>query len=257
MIPPPMSTPRNFLAGLRVLITRPQGDSADEWAAAFAAASAIPLCYPTVRIVPTASWQELDAAIGKLGSYDWLVFTSQTAVTLTLGRLPGRRFPSDMRARIAAIGPTSARTIENGGGRVALLPVDSRQEGLVEEFRTLAAETRVLFPQAAGARPWLVDRLRERGCAVDVVSVYKTEPRPDLPPPPTFDVATFASPSALRAFLAGLGQPALAGKTVAVIGPTTAREATTNGLHPVVSRSPDVDGLVLAIAQSRSTQGDP
>jgi uroporphyrinogen III methyltransferase/synthase len=162
-----------------------------------------------------------------------------------------------MRAKIAAIGPSSARAIENGGGQVALMPGDSRQEGLVEEFRNLPAGTRVLFPQAAGARPLLVQRLRGQGCIVDSVTVYKTEPKADLQPPPSFDVATFASPSALRAFLTGLEKAALAGKTVAVIGPTTAHEAATNGLHPVVSQSPDVDGLVLAIAQSRATQGDP
>ncbi len=257
MIAAPMSTPRKILAGLRVLVTRPQGDGADDWMAVFAAAGAIPLSYPTVTIVPPASWDELDAAIGRLDGYDWLVFTSQTAVGLTLGRLPGRRFPSDMRARIAAIGPASARAIENGGGRVALLPTDTRQEGLVEDLRNLPAETRVLVPQAAGARPWLGQRLRDQGCIVDSMTVYTTASKTDLQPPPSFDVATFASPSALRAFLMGRGMSALVGKTVAVIGPTTAHEATTNGLQPVVSVSPDVDGLVLAIAQSRATQGDP
>jgi uroporphyrinogen-III synthase len=257
MISAPMSIPRDIIAGLRVLITRPQGENAEEWAAAFSAAGAVPLSYPTVTIVPPASWDELDAAIGRLDRYDWVVFTSQTAVALTLGRLPGRRFPDGMRARIAAIGPTSARAIENGGGRVALLPADSRQEGLVEEFQALPAGTRILFPQAAGARPLLVQRLRDQGCIVDSVTVYKTEPKTELQPPPSFDVATFASPSALRAFLVGRGKPALVGKTIAVIGPTTAREATANGLDPVVSQLPDVDGLVLAIAQSRATRGDP
>jgi uroporphyrinogen-III synthase len=41
---------RASLAGLRVLLTRPEGEGADEWAAAFAAAGAVPIAYPTVAI---------------------------------------------------------------------------------------------------------------------------------------------------------------------------------------------------------------
>jgi uroporphyrinogen-III synthase len=90
---------------------------------------------------------------------------------------------------------------------------------------------------------------------VDVVSAYETRPRKDLPEPPAFDVATFASPSALRAFLAGPGKAALAGKGVAVIGPTTAEEARAQGLLTVVAESPSVDDLIRAIAESRPAKG--
>jgi uroporphyrinogen-III synthase len=47
----------------------------------------------------------------------------------------------------------------------------------------------------------------------------------------------------------------LAEKAVAVIGPTTAEEAKLSGLITVVAETPDVDALILAIAQSRSNQG--
>jgi uroporphyrinogen-III synthase len=47
----------------------------------------------------------------------------------------------------------------------------------------------------------------------------------------------------------------LAEKTVAVIGPSTAEEAELSGLITVVAETPDVDALILAIAQSRSNQG--
>jgi uroporphyrinogen-III synthase len=47
----------------------------------------------------------------------------------------------------------------------------------------------------------------------------------------------------------------LADKTIAVIGPTTAKEAEARGLRVVVADSPGVDALVHAIAQTHSNLG--
>jgi uroporphyrinogen-III synthase len=227
----------------------------EEWAAAFVLAGAVPLAYPTIVITPPESWQALDEAMARLKSYDWMVFTSQTAVDFFGNRLPTGQFPAGMRPKIAAVGRRTALAIQLRGARVALVATDSRQEGLVEALRDLPPGARILCPLAASGRPLLVQSLRARGCIVDVVTVYRIEPRTNLPAPPEFDVATFASPSALRAFVKGLGPQALAEKAVAVIGPTTAEEAKLSGLITVVAETPDVDALILAIAQSRSNQG--
>jgi uroporphyrinogen-III synthase len=243
------------LAGLRVLLTRPREEGVEEWAAAFVLAGAVPLAYPTIVITPPESWQALDEAMARLKSYDWMVFTSQTAVDFFGNRLPTGQFPAGMRPKIAAVGRRTALAIQLRGARVALVATDSRQEGLVEALRDLPPGARILCPLAASGRPLLVQSLRARGCIVDVVTVYRIEPRTNLPAPPEFDVATFASPSALRAFVKGLGPQALAEKAVAVIGPTTAEEAKLSGLITVVAETPDVDALILAIAQSRSNQG--
>ena len=246
---------RGSLAGLRILLTRPEGEGADEWVAAFVRAGAMPVAYPTVAILPPESWQAVDKAAAELDAFDWIVFTSQMAVGHFASRLPSGRFPSDLRAKIAAVGKSTARSIERHGGQVALMPADSRQEGLVQGLRDLPSGTRVLLPLAAGGRTLLAQSLRASGCTVEVVTVYRTEPKPDLPAPPEFDVAVFASPSALKAFVDRFGTSAIAEKTVAVIGPTTAREAETNGLRPVVAQTPDVDALIRAISQARPNQG--
>jgi uroporphyrinogen III methyltransferase/synthase len=247
---------RANLAGVRVLLTRPQGEGSDEWAAAFTAAGATAIPYPTIAAVGPASWESLDAALAALDSYDWLVFTSQTAVAFVSSRMVGHRFAPGLRPQIAAVGDKTAEAVVAAGGRVSLVPTDKRQEGLVQSLADLPSGSRVLLPMAARGRSLLPDELRARGMTVDVVAAYETRAKNELASPPPFDIATFASPSALRAFLAGPGKEALAGKTVAVIGPTTAEEARADGLRPVLAESPNVHSLIRAIAKDRQTKGD-
>jgi uroporphyrinogen-III synthase len=243
------------LAGLRVLVTRPLEHSA-AWNQAFALAGATVIPYPTVEVVPPGSWQPLDEAVARLTEYDWLVFTSAAAARFTLGRLPAglvlRALP---RPRVAAVGRETARVLEEQGAAVALVPEDERQDGLAaalgDAIGRPAPGTRVLFPQAVGGREELRNALLARGCIVDVVPASQTVPRRDLPPPPPFDVATFASPSALRAFVALRGLDGLRATTVAVIGPTTAAAATALGLAPLVAAAPSADALIAAIAEAK------
>jgi uroporphyrinogen-III synthase len=245
------------LAGLRVLVTRPLEHSA-AWTQAFAAAGATVIPYPTVDVVPPSSWQPLDEALARLGEYDWLVFTSAAAVRFALARLPtGLSLHALSRPRVAAVGRETARALEEHGASVALVPEEERQDGLAaalgDAIGGLAPGTRVLFPQAVGGRDELRNALLAHGCIVDVVPASQTVPRRDLPPPPPHDVATFASPSALRAFVAVRGLAALEATTVAVIGPTTAAAATALGLAPVVAAAPSADALIAAIAAAKKT----
>jgi uroporphyrinogen III methyltransferase/synthase len=242
--------------GLRVLVTRPSRGKADKWSAALSAAGATVVPYPTIEVLPPPCWEPLDQALRQVGRYDWLIFTSQAAVLFTASRMDAGRFPAGRaRPRVAAVGAETARALEKVGAHVDLVPSDQRQEGLMEAFRDLEAGTRVLFPHAFAGRDTLIEALRGRGCEVDVVAAYQTAPRSPLPPPPAFDVATFASPSALRAFVERHGTRALASKTLAVIGPTTAAEAVRHGLSPVIAEEPNIDALISAIASAYSPKG--
>jgi uroporphyrinogen-III synthase len=247
-----------LLDGLRVLVTRPADGAADKWAMALSAAGAVAVLYPTVEVQPPPSWEPLDGALRQLGSYDWIVFTSQPAVLFAASRMEGGHFPRGLAGpRVAAVGAATARALASAGAQVGLVPSDQRQEGLMDALRDVKPGTRVLFPQAVGGRAALVEALRGQGCQVDVVAAYQTAPRNPLPPVPPFDVATFASPSALSAFVGSHGTGALASKTIAVIGPTTAAEAVRHGLSPVISPTPNIDALILAVARARSPRGGP
>ena len=250
------SGPPWILKGLRVLVTRPERAKPDKWAAALSAAGATALSYPTIEVLPPASWEPLDEAFRQIERYDWIIFTSQSTVALAASRLEGGCFSAwGARPRVAAVGAETARELKRAGSHVALVPSDQRQEGLMDTFRDLQTGTRLLFLHAAAGRDTLIEALRGQGCQVDVVAAYQTVPRRPLPPAPAFDVATFASPSALQAFVESHGTRTLANKTVAVIGLTTAAEAVRHGLQPVIAVEPNIDALISAIASACTSKG--
>ena len=241
------------LKGWRVLVTRPVEQGA-ALAAALAAAGATPVLYPTIALGPPPSWHAFDEAFGALARYAWVVFTSPSAVRFALQRHPalGPALADARAPRVAAVGQETARALGAQDVPVALVPDEQRQEGLVAAFGALPAGTRVLFPHALGVRELLAEALASHGVTVDVVPISQTAALPLEAPPPPFDAATFASPSALRAFAAARGAAALQGKVVAVIGPTTAEAARAAGVTvDVMAPSPSVAALVQALVRHR------
>jgi uroporphyrinogen III methyltransferase/synthase len=254
-----------------VLVTRPQGDAAGPFAEALAAAGATPVLYPTIVVAAPPSWEPMDAAIdrARAGDYGWAIFTSPSAVGFTLGRLTARGLTAQALSgvRLAAVGSETARALRAAGLDAALVPPaeQQRQEGLLAGLLAAlpppasgAPGTRILFPQALGGRELVRDELARRGYAVDVVPVSQTIARDLTEPPPAFDVATFASPSALRAFVERLGARRLAEARVAVIGPTTAAAAAVLGVRvDAMPSNPSVPALVQSLIDLRASGVGP
>jgi uroporphyrinogen-III synthase len=263
------------LAGLRVLVTRPV-EQARSLLDAVARAGGVPIPYPTIAVGPPPSWAAFDAAASPFGparsrsaaspgSYDWVVFTSPSAVRAALARSPELR--DHLRGgapRAAAVGPETARALERQGIPVECVPEDhgqSNQEGLIASLLAVTAGVgpngsaaaggaglRILFPQALGGRALFSQELRARGATVDVVPVSQTLPLELAAPPPDFHLAIFASPSALLAFLAVWSTAGLAGRAIATIGPTTAAAVRGAGLEPhVVAPAPSVESILEAV----------
>src|SRR5208282_1783503 len=139
---------------------------------------------PTIAIGPPADPGPLTRALAELraGAYGWVAFTSANGVEQTWASLVASG--SDARAfggaRLAAIGPATARALEQYGLRADVIAKEFRGEGLADELlRVLAGgavATRVLLPRAAKAREALPEALRAAGCVVDVVAAYETLP---------------------------------------------------------------------------------
>lgn len=239
------------LPHVRVLLTRPEPQQ-QPWANLLIAAGAEPVLFPTIEVAPPPSWEGLDRSLAQLDSYDWLVFSSASVVNYTLGRWTDRA--SLARLKVAAVGTSTAKALAEAGVRVDVVPADENQNGagLARALSLLPAGTRLLFPQTLGGRPELQEALTRVGCVVDVVAAAQTRAVSPLPTLPQFDVATFASPSALQALVDGVGIDCLTAKPVVVLGETTGALARKLGLVPHVAASPDAEALLAAIASALS-----
>jgi uroporphyrinogen III methyltransferase/synthase len=245
-------TAATALAGKRVLVTRALGQ-ADAFAERLRAAGAEPIVAPTIAIGPPDDPAAAERAIAAAAGYAWIVFTSSNAVDAFVA--PRATPPALGAARVAAIGPATAAALGRAGLRVDFTPGEHVNEavaaGLLE--RTEVGD-RVLLFRAQEARDVLPASLRDAGRTVDVVAAYATRSVVD----PSIaaavaraDVVTLASTSALTGLLANLADPAgaLAGKTVAAIGPITARAARERGVRvDVVAADFSIDGLLRALA---------
>src|SRR3989442_2577182 len=119
------------LAGRRVVITRAAAQ-ASAFARLLSAAGADVLEAPTIAIGPPDSWGPLDAALERLGTFQWVVFTSVNGVAMVGARLADRRlgWTALAGARAAAVGPATAAAPEACGVRARVGPGEYRAGGL-------------------------------------------------------------------------------------------------------------------------------
>ncbi len=244
------------LFGKRVMITRPIVQ-ADDFATLLWEAGAEPIVAPTIAIGPPDDIAPAQRAVAALRDYTWVVFTSRNGVDAFFDVLAAQS--KDVRAlgatRIAAIGPKTAQALASRGLLVDFVPEHYVNEdvaaGLLE--RTDASD-RILIFRAQEAREVLPDTLRAHGRTLDVVAAYATRSVIDAEIARSVeraDIVTFTSMSSVTGFLANVADAAtaLAGKTVAAIGPITARGARNHGITvDVVADDFTIDGLMRALA---------
>ena len=170
------------LFGQRVVVTRPS-DESDRSASTLEALGAEVLLAPTVQILPLADFGPLDDAIGRLSSFDWLVFTSGNGVRHFLDRLEtlGRDLRALGHLQLAAIGPSTAEALARFHLKADLVPDSYRSEALARALADRAAGRRILLARADRGRAILKDEL-ERIADVEQVPVYRNADAEALPP---------------------------------------------------------------------------
>jgi uroporphyrinogen III methyltransferase/synthase len=214
---------------------------------------------PVIRTRPLQETSPLD-----LSGYDLVCLTSPNGVRALFDRLARAAHPPrDARAlagaRVAAIGPGTARALGEHGIAADIVPERFIAESLVEALAELPIK-RALVARAREARDVLPDALRSRGAQVDVLELYETLAEA-LPPrllaqARAADYVTFTSSSTVRFFLQAAGGTAelAPGTRIVSIGPVTSETLREHGLAPQIeAQRHDIEGVVQAIVEDAST----
>lgn len=246
------------LFGRRIVVTRAAGDAAG-LIERLRAIGAEVIGVPVIATAPPSSYAVLDKAIAKIGSFDWIIFTSAKGVDAFMQRL--RTLHRDIRelgkAAIAAIGPATAARVANYALKVAAMPAEYRAERLIDALTTERIKgARILIPRAEVAREVLPKMLRDAGASEVVIAPAYATVRPEatarehlrgLIGSASIDLVTFTSPSTVKNWIELAGDAGMRFKA-AVIGPITAEAARAHGLDVAVEAATyTVDGLVEAI----------
>jgi len=235
------------LRGRRIVLTRPLAQSGD-FAERVNALGGEPVATAAIEIVGPESWTIADAALRRVGTYDWLAFTSANAVRMLVDRADAIGVPRDeLRSRrLAVVGPATASVVRTTLRPPDFAPTVNTAEMLGEEI-TDVDNTRVLLPRGNLADDTLPAALRARGAFVDEVVVYRTVPGPGITAivagvrESAVDALLFASASAVRfvadalvADTASTGLRRQRWPVAACLGPVTASAARACGFQSVI-----------------------
>ena len=245
------------LFGQRIVVTRAR-EQADALSVPLRQAGAEVIELPTIEIQPASDYGALDAAIGRLREYDWLIFTSVNGVRYFLDRLDLSAMDlRAIRAKLCAIGPATREALERFHLKVDVMAEDYVAEGVLEALRSHELRgAKILIARAAVARDVLPDELRARGAIVDVVEAYRTAAPADLAARANFalehaDWITFTSSSTASNLLAACDSSLLAKIRIASIGPVTSATLANANLQVAAEAHPHtVPALVEAICAS-------
>ena len=189
-----------------------------------------PIHTPLVDTAAAADRSAVRQAIDRLEEIDHVAFASRNAVDHFLREL--RAAGRDARAlagcTIAAVGEATAEALSHRGLAADLTGAGNGAEGLVAAYAAAGVSgARILLPASDLARDNLADGLRAAGNRVEVVTVYRTVPRPD---PVREELAgislvAFSSPSGVAAFGALYGERLPDHLEIVALGELTARAA--------------------------------
>jgi len=255
----------------RVLVTR-AAHQASPLAEALRARGIEPILIPTIEIAPPAIYAPLDAALAKLDTFHWLVFTSANAVEAFFTRArhlsPASYFLLPTSCLSAAIGPATARSLESFGTKPTLIPPQAVAESLAAVLTPYALQadgspTRFLVPSAQDTRNVIQEQLMQAGAEVTTVAVYRNViPAGSIEtiqscfkdPAQVPDGVTFTSGSTVRNLIALLetAHLALPPNILRIsIGSITSQALTDLGIPPHAEAvTPSIQSLVEKVAEA-------
>ena len=260
---------RRNLEGRAILVTRARAQSEEITAGIEALGGTVIHC-PTIEFAQPSDPAPLEAAINRLESFDWIVFTSANGVTFFCDRLNQLREDGvDSIASLVtcAIGPSTAKALASAGVEADVIPEVATSEGALSAIIEYAggmealSDIRFLIPQARVAREVLPIELGKLGALVEAVEAYQTI-RPSIDPGKiialleqgAIDAITFTSPSTVSNFAVLVGSQDLSQLlrtcVVACIGPVTTATARQYGLENPIEPETHTSASLIEILAS-------
>ena len=248
------------LLGKKIVVTRAR-EQASELSRLLRELGACVLECPTIKIKPLDDYEHVHQTLANLEFFDWLVFTSVNGVKFFWQILAKAHL--DTRAlgglQVAAIGPATARALEERGVRPDFVPPKYVAEDVVQGLKSFGLKNkRILIPRAKEAREVLPVELKKAGAEVVVLPIYETvvaeENKEKLLAgliSGQIDVITFTSSSTVKNFFQLVGKDTpLDGTKLVSIGPITSQTLQDYGYLPSKeAQEYTIAGLVEAILE--------
>ncbi len=247
----------------RVLVTR-AADQAHELAVALRNQHLDPILVPSIEIEFAPPRGELDAATGRLQTYEWVVITSSNGARAIL-KAAERRLTELGAPSWAAIGPATRSVLEREGIEIHFQPSQSSGAAMAAGL-PVGRGDRVLVVRGDLADHDVAAALRAKGAAVDDVIAYRTREAPDTSrallrtavAAGPITGAVFTSGSTVRGLVSLGDRESIDVRSISAIciGPKTADEARATGFR-VVAVSPTPDPAALAAATAGAIVHQP
>lgn len=240
------------LFGKKIVVTRTR-DQASKLSKMLTILGARAIEFPVISIRRSNDMSQLHKALENLSTYNWIVFTSQNAITIFFEELfrsgKDARFLGNIK--IAAIGNATGDELKLYGLKPDLIPLKFVAESLLDEMRKHELKgTKILLPCASDARQTLAHGLKDSGADVNRVHIY-TSVIPEsidqemLDAVETADIITFTSSSTAKNFFSIVEKSE---SIFASIGPVTSNTLKKLGHTPIIEAEEyTVEGLVNAI----------
>lgn len=247
------------LAGYRVLVTRPR-DLISTMASKLRTLGAEVLELPAIRTAPLADQSALYAALKRLDSYQWIVFTSPTGVKVFFEEMKKARV--DVRAlgtvKLAAIGKGTKKALEERGLFVDLMPETFDGASLGKALcEVCKGEERILIPRAKIGNHEILEELQKKpGLQISDIATYDTfyEKQEIIDQKKEFeegaiDCAVFTSASTVKGFVEAT--PGLDYRKVraACIGKQTKATADAYGMETYMAKEAAIDSVLELVIE--------
>jgi uroporphyrinogen-III synthase len=246
------------LAGRRVVVTRPSGQTA-HMAALIRAAGGEPVLFPALEILDAADLRPVHALIDRLDAFDLAIFISANAVNKAFDLVQARRaWPAGLR--VATVGRGSERALRQRGFAAVIAPsarFDSEALLDLPPLKDVQGKRVVIF-RGDGGRELLGDMLTARGATFEYAECYRRgRPQADVAPLlalaarhelDAFTVTSSEGLGNLYDILGDAGRPWLRQTPLFAPHERIAAAARALGVQTVVLTGPGDEGLVAGLA---------